>query len=255
MSKACSTVSGKTVKTEGGGKSTIVRGPTKMADGWRMYSFVDAPLGIYYPKGTAIDIPAGYELKVLPKHDRIWNGQTVDMYVRAEAGAASSAVAAPSVKGFPAELQGDWCSVDGKHCFSPDEVRSENPESFLDSKSASTDVRGTTEYTVCYVRNMGSDGCTASASMFLRYLPAGTDWNCMTMGAPKFNVSECKPDYTKDHDVSKARLVIQPNHQRDADFIDSPADVSEVAARPPAPASSRTASSDSRRGRRTGAGT
>ncbi|RII43478.1 hypothetical protein DWB68_02430 [Galactobacter valiniphilus] len=221
MSKACFTVTGNTVKTEGGGTSTIVRGPTKMKDGGLMYSSVDAPLGIYYPKDTAIELPAGYELKDVPKQDRIWNGQTVDMYVRAEAGAASSAAAAPSVKGFPAELQGEWCSMDGKNCFSLAEFRAENPESFLSSKSASTEVRGATEYTVCYVRNMGSDGCTTSASMFLRYLPDGTAWNCKTMGAPRFNFSKCKPDYTKDHDVSKARLVIQPNHQHDADFVDS----------------------------------
>lgn len=218
------TVKGKTVSFEDGSTTQLVGTPFKTDDGGLTYSIDGAPLGTYYPAGVKLSLPKTFRDQ--PDQDRIWNSQTQNLYVRADSGSTSTApssnTATATVKGFPAPLQGRWCSTDGKTCFSLSTFRSENPTSFLFSADPSTSVPGATDYSLCYAPDMGKGQCTTAASMFLRYLPAGTKWNCKMMGAAQFSLDSCRPDYSKAHDTSRARLMIVPNHQQGAQYVDTP---------------------------------
>lgn len=226
VSTSCLTVTRSTVKVDGGATSTLVDRTFTTDDGGTVYSFIDAPLGTYYPAGPALSLPKTFKGKDDPKQERIWNSQTGNLYLREVTGSAppasSQKPAASTVKGFPAELQGEWCSKDGKTCFSLSKLRAENPDSFLSSKDKSADVPGATDFTLCYAPNAGKGECTTSASMFVTYFPEGTAWDCKSMGAKKFGFKACKPDYTSAHDTSQARLVIPPNHQHSAQYVDTP---------------------------------
>ncbi|AIY02150.1 hypothetical protein ART_2551 [Arthrobacter sp. PAMC 25486] len=53
------------------------------ADGGFLFVGDGAPFGTYYPAGVAIDLPSYYAGGDLPEQDRIWNGQTATMMLRA----------------------------------------------------------------------------------------------------------------------------------------------------------------------------
>jgi hypothetical protein len=136
---------------------------------------------------------------------------------------AAPTSAAPVVEGFPDELQGKWCSEDGKTCFSASELLAEHPQAFVQSTDPSYKVKGATDFSICLARDMGADSCTTAASMFLRYFPQGVEWNCDAFAAEGRldGFTSCRADTVVAHDMTKDRLIILPNHQQDTEYIDS----------------------------------
>ena len=60
-----------------------------------------------------------------------------------------------------------------------------------------------------------------AASMFIDYYPAGSKWDCKSQ-LGEWGLPTCDPDYTKEHDPTKERIVIRLNHQQDSVYHDSP---------------------------------
>ncbi|MGM7698311.1 LppP/LprE family lipoprotein [Microbacterium sp. A84] len=97
--------------------------PSSLESGGFGFSMIGAPFGDYYPAGT--ELPGGtpeyYPGADLPDTDRIWNGQTAVMLVRAEAPeitadtcadvTGAQAVAAASA-GLPTAPSGAWDARD-----------------------------------------------------------------------------------------------------------------------------------------------
>jgi hypothetical protein len=104
------------------------------------------------------------------------------------------------------------------------DVREDNPDAFVSSTTDSDDVPGATDITICLAADSGKGECTTSASMFLRYFPAGTRWDCAKAGREgklPYGFDSCDPDYTDEHDPSKPRLIRLPSHQHNKEYVDS----------------------------------
>lgn len=198
---------------EGDFVSTIAEGATSCDEGTTGSC---APLGQLVPAGTTVEIP-DYAQGVTDdvSLDRIWDGQAGVLYMREPLTTAAD---------FPAELQGSWCSDDGDVCFGADDLLAEYPLAFVNSTSAAEYVPGAKDFALCVARDMGEDGCTTAASMFLRYFPKGTEWDCDQWGKEgrlPFGFTSCLADTVVAHDVAKERLIIVPNHQQAQEYVDS----------------------------------
>lgn len=126
-----------------------------------------------------------------------------------------------AVEGFPDHLQGTWTSLDVSATFSLNAIQDMHPGMWLDAASEDWPVPGATMYTICLGKDF-DEGCSVAASMYLTYFPAGVGWDCVQDGAEGYGFEACDPDYTREHDLTEARLVIPPNHQHDEDYADSP---------------------------------
>jgi hypothetical protein len=93
----------------------------------------------------------------------------------------------------------------------------EYPEAFLAEVPPDFSA-GTTSFVICLEEDLESSGCTTAASMILTYFPAGVGWQC----EPPEGSRACNPDYSDAHDSSVARLVREPNHQMNDDYVDAP---------------------------------
>lgn len=174
---------------------------------------VCAPLGLAIPAGTPADTAGAGELL---DHDRIWRGQTGEMFVREPL---------PAAVDFPPELRGEWCAKDdAENCFSVDALLESTPSAFLSGEDASGVVDGAIDFSICQVANLGADGCTTSATMFLRYFPSGVEWDCAEFakdGKLPLGFTACDRDFAQAHDGAEPRLIIMPNHQHGKQYVDS----------------------------------
>lgn len=214
-SPECVTVKLPTVVFDSGVTETIKGEGHDNGDGGLTYIYEGAPFGTFYPAGTPIDLPDYYSGADLVDQDRIWNGQTSVMFVRAEPVVA---------EGFPDELQGTWCAKDITQCFSLTGLLAENPAAFLYSETPSEQVPGTTDYVICLAANAGAGECTTSATMYLRSFPTGVAWDCSKEGREgklPFDLTTCDPDYSAQHDPGEPRLIVLPNHQQAEAYLDS----------------------------------
>lgn len=136
----------------------------------------------------------------------------------------SPSPAAAAIPGLPDALSGKWCTrAAPTTCFDGAEIKKRSPAVQVETAGPSDHVPGATDYTLCLQLDLG-DHCTTASSIYLRYFPAGTPWNCARMlAASGFRLPSCEPDYTSAHDPSEPRLIIRPNHQQAPTYIDSPA--------------------------------
>lgn len=174
---------------------------------------VCAPLGLAVPAGTPTDAVGTGELL---DRDRIWRGQTGELFVRAPL---------PAAVDFPPELQGQWCAKDdAENCFSVDVLLESMPLAFLSGEHASDVVDGAIDFSICRIANLGAAGCTTSATMFLRYFPSGIEWDCAEFakdGKLPLGFTACDRDFAQAHDGAEPRLIIMPNHQHGKQYVDS----------------------------------
>ncbi|MDQ1130802.1 VWA domain-containing protein [Microbacterium sp. SORGH_AS_0888] len=128
--------------------------------------------------------------------------------------AVPSPTAAASLPGLPSDLDGKWCSKAGADCLSFAELAAKRPDAWVASTEKTS--YGSTRLSLCLHDDFGDRTCTTASSMYLEYFPAGVAWNCP--GQSGFTT--CKPDYTSEHDTSRARLVVRLNHQQDSSYTD-----------------------------------
>lgn len=122
------------------------------------------------------------------------------------------------VPGYPDELQGTWCTRSGPdECFSLTDILERFPDAYLDHENASDEVPGASDYALCLELE-----CSTAASMYLRYFPAGVEWDCRDIEVSQAGWPDCDPDFTSDHDSSVPRLVQLMNHQQDVNYVDVP---------------------------------
>lgn len=135
-----------------------------------------------------------------------------------------SKLADPQVAGFPSQIQGEWCRRgDSSSCFSLAEIRQTYPSAFLSDSGPDELVPGVTAYAICLEHDLpGTNECTMAASKVIAYFPAGVGWNCVAVMVRNWGLPACNPDYSAEHDASKPRIVIEPNHQQDSDYHDAP---------------------------------
>jgi hypothetical protein len=88
------------------------------------------------------------------------------------------------------------------------------------SVSYSREDDGTMWVRICAAQDLGPGECTEVAAVGYRYLPMGLAWNCAAEAA-MMSFARCNPDYTADHDTTRARLVDATGHQHNADYEDS----------------------------------
>ena len=209
------------------GRDVTLLGPGKVTDGVLPLDAIASgydscsdglgacfPLGQLVPAGKSAHIPDYYDVDDRPDVDRVWNGQTGELFVRATPRSEAD---------FPRELQGEWCPIVGDaDCFRLADVVAKNPTAFVDSVSPDVEIPGAESIRLCLGHDLG-DSCTTAASMSFRYFPAGAEWDCAKAdgGKPLFGFAACKPDYTEAHDVDQARLVPLLSHQHDSDYVDS----------------------------------
>lgn len=125
------------------------------------------------------------------------------------------------VPGYPDELQGMWCTRLGSdECFSLTDITERFPDTYLSSERSSDEVPGASDYTLCL--QLDGPSCTTAASVFLRYFPAGVEWDCQDIEVSQAGWPDCDPDFTSDHDSSVPRLVQLLNHQQDVNYADVP---------------------------------
>lgn len=194
--------------------------PWDQGKGVLAYSTADAPFGSFYPAGVPIDLSHDPSLTDRPDEDRIWNSQDGTFLVRDEAPTATE----PTATEPAFQLDGRWRSRDGSVELSMDELREDNPAAFVADRTPSTLVPGATDVHVCLAADLGPGECSTAASMFLRYLPAGVEWDCARAGREgrlPFDLTRCDPDFSAEHRTDEARLLRLPNHQHSADYVDS----------------------------------
>lgn len=136
----------------------------------------------------------------------------------------------PGTSVIPSALQGTWCTGSGDDplggtgdpCFSFADLLAEYPGMTLDQDG---DVDGVTpdgvlRFTSCLGLDLEPAGCSMAASMFFELYPVGVARDCATAAA-ELGLPGCDPDFTAAHDVSRARLVIVPNHQQGDLYYDT----------------------------------
>ncbi|WP_396935940.1 esterase/lipase family protein [Mycolicibacterium sp.] len=125
-----------------------------------------------------------------------------------------------SEPGDPPELAGRWCTLDGSECFSFADTREKWPNAQVKGEGYESPT-GSTQYSLCLAFDLDGEDCTMAATMFLEYFPPGVGWNCEDVAAEE-GFPGCETDYTDQHDPSKPRLKVLPNHQQGDLFWDTP---------------------------------
>ncbi|MCL2785049.1 MAG: hypothetical protein FWD55_06370 [Propionibacteriaceae bacterium] len=130
--------------------------------------------------------------------------------------APGSSDSSPKYYDLPVELQGTWCRYsDDTKCINLADVLTGWSEAYFKPFDGQLD---TPEFfTICL-----DDDCPVASQVGFLYFGIGVSWNCQDMAA-EYGMSECDPDYTSSHDVTKPRLTLVPNHQHGRDYIDSEA--------------------------------
>lgn len=148
-----------------------------------------------------------------------FNGYTITVTYPVSAPATPSAAEIP---GLPPALGGNWCSRSTpKTCFSDAETKKKYPAVRAMGSSPATDAPGATDYHLCIKLDLGDD-CTTASTIYLRYFPSGTAWDCVQREVVMNRWPACDPDYTSFHDSSEPRLIVRPNHQQATNYIDAP---------------------------------
>jgi len=133
-------------------------------------------------------------------------------------------VAGASERGIfalPTWLSGKWCvRSDPADCFDSVRIGEEFPQAFTTSIQSVDSLPEVMEVHICLEPDLG-DGCTTAASMFLRYFPAGSEWNCQAMEADPYLWPRCEPDFSDSHETALERIVRLPNHQQNDNYVDS----------------------------------
>lgn len=153
-----------------------------------------------------------------------YKGYTVALtYPAATTPSRSPSPAAAAIPGLPDALSGKWCTrATPTTCFDAAELKKRTPTVQVETAGPSERVPGAMDYTLCVQLDLG-DHCTTASSIYLRYFPAGTPWNCARwLAASGTPLPSCEPDYTSAHDPSEPRLIVRPNHQQAPTYIDSP---------------------------------
>lgn len=126
--------------------------------------------------------------------------------------------------GLPVALSGEWCTRIGeKTCFNAGEIMSEHPAAFVDGEGyEDPDVPGSVQYSICLEEEFSDGGCTTASTIYIKYFPVGSSWDCQSVKVDREGWPACEPDYTAAHDSTQPRLLVLPNHQQDSVFHDSP---------------------------------
>lgn len=130
----------------------------------------------------------------------------------------------PALPGLPTELSGRWCTRTGdEECFEASEIMERFPDAHVDGDPyVDGSIPGSTGFSICLYTEFDDGGCTTASTIYLRYLPAGVEWDCRLIEVQGAGWPDCEPDYTADHDSSEPRLVVLPNHQQDVVYHDAP---------------------------------
>lgn len=138
-------------------------------------------------------------------------------------------IAMRSEQDVPPFLKSKWCTKSGDECFDLAEERKEHPNLFIswNGNVSETEVTGVgicLEDDLTQIRNGVVDrDCSESMRVSIEYYPVGVGWNCSDASSRGWDdLTKCVPDYTNDHDLTKDRIVIRPNHQQDAVYHDMP---------------------------------
>lgn len=129
--------------------------------------------------------------------------------------AATASSQARDYRGLSEEWQGTWCSaVTASKCINLADLLAQWPDATLHISD-----NGDDSPLLLQICELG-DPCTEADSTYFSYFPVGLGWDCPSE-AQLYNKTSCDPDYTSYHDITKPRLKIDPNHEQNAQYVDS----------------------------------